>query len=432
MLNQTMRTLLLPKAERPPLELIAREVSAKLQPRRERDAFALSFRDESAAVLNYWMFERPGDYVSKSLLMLAARFRARALRGGAEHRRDRILARLQKTKVIVSIGAAPPGKGLPLSVEALRFVHMLAERTDALIYDVQALYAPDGKKQLDVRGFVTDEVPDAYPVLPPPPPPSVDRWSEVPFVVLPGLEPLNGELLAKTPGVSRVLRESKADREEFVQRLGALMDRLESAKLPRAAQERKSRLGFDLARATAIVEGKDVVRIAARIHGLAVRGSEIRDESNRLVLSSSGDYDPRALSPRRLLLVSDRSALDALRDVERQLSSRGLNARSVDVLARVPPPLGPRALEFKDMHVGLRGPAALRRARIEQLLNSTTLLLELSALAPMDRKEIALVLQLARSVAALTFDGWGFYDHHGRAFLVRSGAFDPRAKPPSS
>jgi hypothetical protein len=431
MLNQTMRTLLLPNAEAPPLELVARQVGATLQRARGRDAFTLSFRDGSKAALSYWVFERPGDRISKTVLALAARFRTRPLRKNAEERRDRILARQQKSKVVLTIGAAPPGRGHALSAEALRFIHTLAERTDALIYDLEALYAADGEKLIDVRGWVTDDVPSGYPVLPKSQSkPPTERWSDVPFVLVPALEPLNKKLLDETPGVSKVLTESKAGRGELVDRLLDLRQRIESAKLPPSARERQTRLMFALARATAIVEGDDVPAIAARIHGLAVRGSEIRDESNQLVLSTSGAYDPRALSPRRLLLVSERSARRPDRDIERGLSSSGLTVASLDGVAKVPPPLGPLMLEFEDLKIALRGIAVLRRRRLEQLLSHASSILEVSARTPMNLKQIALVLRLARSAGALTFDGWGFYDHHGRAFLVRSGAFDPRAKAP--
>jgi hypothetical protein len=46
----------------------------------------------------------------------------------------------------------------------------------------------------------------------------------------------------------------------------------------------------------------------------------------------------------------------------------------------------------------------------------------------MDLEQLGEALSSARALRGVTFDGWGFYDHRGRALLVRSGAFDPAAR----
>jgi hypothetical protein len=425
MLSSTFRTLLIAQDERPPLEEIARETKTQLR-RRGRGAFTLVFRDGSSAMLNFWRFERPQDHVSKTVLAMAAHFRERPLRGDAKRRRDRILLRVRKSTVSVVVGVR---RG-ELSACALQFVDALAKRTDAIVYDFTSLRRANKEKLLDIHGYVTEDVPSDYPVLPKVPKrPEVKVLTEVPFALVwvPEEEALRTDFGTPTP--PRILIESKTHREELVKRILELGERIGRVKVSPEAKDRRTRLTFEVPRATALIEASDLPAVAGRLHGITFTGAEARDEVGRLVLSTSGAHDPRALSPREVVVFVGAVSSDVLRRVDERLSSRGLTVSCLRHLDDSSCRIESQALEFTDMRMKLRRRALVRHARILQFFKGASPIgIKVSSNVPMDLEQLGEVLRCARSLRGVTFDGWGFYDHRGRALLVRSGALDPAAR----
>ncbi|WP_394839487.1 hypothetical protein LVJ94_21605 [Pendulispora rubella] len=281
------------------------------------------------------------------------------------------------------------------------------------------------------------------PHLPSPParPGPAGSWTEKGFV-LSGERPdaIRSAIASAHRNLVILDTSTESMASELTDRVLDLRDKLLAVGVPPEAQERRDKVLFALSSSKVSVEVRgsfgdrdgSMLRTVARvIHGIVVSKTEIRDEVDRLVLSASRDFDPRALTPRSLWLLSAKSSPSDLRDAAKNLVIDDETEVSVVELhgARRDERLA-RELDVFDA-VKKVGKGRYRRAAIEPFVASEAAL-RIATTRPLEPRQLAASKKAARALDAILFDGWGFYDPAGHAIVLRNNMVDPHAKVPGA
>lgn len=424
MLNPQMRTLLAAASPVPLLAKVARDTGGSL--RGTNLHTQLLTRDGQLLVMSLQVYKKRGDFADESRRAIAARLRKAGVPAVRRRERETILRRVEEAGYIFSIGVRSARE---LGAGALEFIAQLAIAADALIWDIEALRDGDGKKLLDIHGFVVGHGSVVSAAADEPLRHRLfqrrSRLIDPECCVL--LRDLDHEgPIAPTNDIEQVLTE-KQNPDRFGPRLHAILDRLRKVKPGGAgSRERITRLQYDVARASAIIDTRHAVSIARQFHGLVVSTTEVRDELGRLVLGADGNFDPDSLGILALLLVAPSS-----KRFLPTFTSSGADL-DVDLLERVSDAgaLGRRMQAHIDIDVAAT--ARPRRTRLQAVVRNSPRMLRIGSKTPFTHQQIRKVLRLAREERSFVFDGWGFYDQRGRAYLVRDGSWDPAAVDPTA
>ena len=430
-------------AERAPLRTLV-EVAEGATVTGSDDELEVSFPDGGRIVATQSDERAPGNSVSKAVLGALALFRGVALPRDTSARRERILGRIRLTRRLIGVRGASG-----FSHDALQFVFATAKRCEALVFDGESLVDCAGTCLLNRKGHVATDIPSAWaaPVarVASPAPRAPGGWVNAPVLVSHETPTRARELLglrdptetyAKLPGGARlamdVFDEISSPRE-LASTVVDLRSAVLKGRMPKESDERRAKVTRFLTAAPVLVQtrpgveshidaGDWLAEMAKRTHALVIRDSSCFDEQGKLALSSSGQFDPSAMSPRQVLILGQNIGADT----PTQATSRAdLEVEAVELPGHYERSIEGSLYAFR-VASGLGRKGAKRRAALAPLLGVTSAV-KVSTEAPFDLSQIRILLGIAKGMRGVVFDGWAVYDSSGRALLTRDGRIDPSA-----